>query len=46
MSGLKSDSNMLKAPIYVAGKPGEERREELGLETILKMGSNESAIAQ
>jgi histidinol-phosphate aminotransferase len=44
MSGLKTNSNLLKAPIYEAGKSAEEVREEYGLETVLKMASNESAI--
>jgi hypothetical protein len=46
MSGLKSDSSLLKVPIYVAGKSSEEVREEFGLDTVLRMASNESAIAQ
>jgi histidinol-phosphate aminotransferase len=44
MSGLKSDGDLLKVPIYVAGKSAEEVREELGLDTVVKMASNESAI--
>ncbi len=44
MSELKSDSNLLKVPIYVAGKSADEVREEFGLDSVLKMASNESPI--
>jgi histidinol-phosphate aminotransferase len=42
MEKLRLNENLLKVPLYVAGKPIEEVQREYGLETIIKLASNEN----
>ena len=44
MKELKLNPQLLKVPLYVAGKSAEEVREELGLEEVVKLASNENAL--
>ena len=44
MKDLTLNSNLLKVPLYIAGKSPEEVRSELGLEDIVKLGSNENPL--
>jgi histidinol-phosphate aminotransferase len=44
MHGLRFNPQLLKVPLYVAGKSPEEVREELGLEEVLKLASNENPL--
>ncbi len=44
MRGLTLDSNLLKVPLYIAGKSPEEVRSELGLKEVVKLGSNENPL--
>jgi histidinol-phosphate aminotransferase len=41
---LRLSQQLLKVPLYVAGKSAEEVREELGLDEVLKMASNENPL--
>ncbi|MFQ5942667.1 MAG: pyridoxal phosphate-dependent aminotransferase [Anaerolineales bacterium] len=44
MKELKLNPQLLKVPLYVAGKSSEEVQEELGLQEVLKLASNENAL--
>ena len=44
MKALKLDPQLLKVPLYVAGKSEEEVHEELGLQEVVKLASNENAL--
>lgn len=44
MRGLKTNSDLLKVPIYEPGRSAEEVRAEYGLDAVLKMASNEVPI--
>jgi histidinol-phosphate aminotransferase len=44
MERLNLNSNLLKVPLYVAGKPIEEVQKQYGLETIIKLASNENCL--
>jgi histidinol-phosphate aminotransferase len=42
MEKLILNENLLRVPLYVAGRPIEEVQKEYGLETIIKLASNEN----
>lgn len=44
MTGPKLNPDLLKVPLYIAGKSADEVKEELGLDLVLKLGSNESPL--
>jgi histidinol-phosphate aminotransferase len=44
MKALKLDPHLLKVPLYVAGKSEEEVQEELGLQDVVKLASNENPL--
>lgn len=44
MSGPRMNPNLLKVPLYIAGKSPEEVRKELGLDEVTKLASNESPV--
>ena len=44
MTQLQFNSHLLKVPLYIAGKSIEEVQEELGLDDIVKLGSNENPL--
>lgn len=44
MSGPFFNPLLLKVPLYITGKSGEEVKEELGLKAVTKLASNESPI--
>jgi histidinol-phosphate aminotransferase len=44
MEKLALNENLLATPVHVAGKPIEEVRREFGLETIIKLASNENPL--
>jgi len=44
MRGLVLNPHLLKVPLYVAGKSAEEVCEELGLDDVLKLNSNENPV--
>ena len=44
MTGPRRNPRLLEVPLYVAGKPIEAVQEELGLEDVVKLASNESCI--
>jgi len=44
MKKLKLNPQLLKVPLYIAGKSSEEVREELGLEQVVKLASNENPL--
>ncbi len=44
MTSPRLNPNLLSLPLYVAGKSVDEVKEELGLEQIIKLASNESPI--
>ncbi len=44
MTQLRLNSNLLKVPLYIAGKSVEEVQEEYGLDDVLKLASNENAM--
>ncbi|MEK6575202.1 MAG: histidinol-phosphate transaminase [Chloroflexota bacterium] len=44
MTHLQLNPHLLKVPLYVAGKSIEEVQEELGLDEVVKMGSNENPL--
>lgn len=44
MKELNLNPQLLKVPPYVAGKSPEEVREEMGLQEVLKLASNENAL--
>jgi histidinol-phosphate aminotransferase len=44
MTGPRFNANLLQVPLYIAGKSVEEVEEELGLEEVIKLASNESPI--
>jgi histidinol-phosphate aminotransferase len=44
MPGLRLNPNLLKVPLYIAGKSVAEVQEELGLEHVLKLASNENPL--
>ncbi|MBI3362693.1 MAG: histidinol-phosphate transaminase [Chloroflexi bacterium] len=44
MTQLQLNPNLLKVPLYVAGKTIEEVEEEYGLDEVVKMGSNENPL--
>lgn len=44
MTGLHVNPNLLKVPLYIAGKSVEEVQEEYGLSDVVKMASNENAF--
>jgi histidinol-phosphate aminotransferase len=44
LTSLRLNPNLLKVPLYIAGKSIEEVREEYGLDDVLKLASNESAL--
>jgi len=44
MKGPRFNSNLLKVPIYIAGRSIEEVKEELGFEKVTKLASNETPV--
>ena len=44
MEKLALNENLLATPVHVAGKPIEEVRREYGLETVIKLASNENPV--
>ena len=44
MTPLQRHPNLLKVPLYIAGKSIEQVQEELGLEEVVKLGSNENPL--
>ena len=44
MTSLRTNPNLLKVPLYIAGKSVEEVQEEYGLDDVIKLASNESAL--
>src|SRR3990172_7720978 len=44
MTSLRLNPNLLKVPLYIAGKSVEEVQEEYGLDDVVKMASNESPL--
>jgi histidinol-phosphate aminotransferase len=44
MKELRLDPKLLKVPLYVAGKSEEEVQEELGLQEVVKLASNENPL--
>lgn len=44
LTSLRLNPNLLKVPLYIAGKSIEEVQEEYGLDDVLKLASNESAL--
>ncbi len=44
MTQLQLNPHLLKVPLYIAGKSIEEVQEELGLDEIVKLGSNENPL--
>jgi histidinol-phosphate aminotransferase len=44
MTALRFNPNLLKVPLYIAGKSVEEVQEELGLSEVIKLASNENAL--
>lgn len=44
MTGLQLNPYLLKVPLYIAGKSIEEVQEELGLDEVVKLGSNENPL--
>ncbi len=44
MNHLQLNPHLLKVPLYIAGKSIEEVQEELGLEEVVKLGSNENPL--
>jgi histidinol-phosphate aminotransferase len=44
MAQLQLNPHLLKVPLYIAGKSIEEVQEELGLDEIVKLGSNENPL--
>ena len=44
MTQLQFNPHLLKVPLYIAGKSIEEVQEELGLDEIVKLGSNENPL--
>ncbi|MBI3243207.1 MAG: histidinol-phosphate transaminase [Chloroflexi bacterium] len=44
MTGLQLNPYLLKVPLYIAGKSIEEVQEELGLDDVVKLGSNENPL--
>ena len=44
MKALRFDPKLLKVPLYVAGKSEEEVQEELGLQEVVKLASNENPL--
>ena len=41
---LRPNPNLLKVPLYIAGKSVEEVQEEYGLDDVVKLASNENAL--
>ncbi len=44
MTQLRLNPNLLRVPLYIAGKSVEEVQEEYGLEDVLKLASNENPL--
>jgi histidinol-phosphate aminotransferase len=44
MRGLKLNPQLLQVPLYIAGKSPEQVRQELGVEEVLKLCSNENPL--
>ena len=44
MTSLRFNTHLLKVPLYIAGKSVEEVQEELGLDDVVKLGSNENPL--
>lgn len=44
VKSFKLNPHLLKVPLYIAGKSGEEVQEELGLEQVIKLASNENPM--
>ncbi len=44
MTQIQLNPHLLKVPLYIAGKSIEEVQAELGLEEVVKLGSNESPL--
>src|SRR3972149_272256 len=44
MTQLQLNPHLLKVPLYIAGKSIEEVQEELGLDDVVKLGSNENPL--
>lgn len=44
MTSPRFNPNLLKVPIYIAGKSVEEVQEEMGLSEVIKLASNESPV--
>jgi histidinol-phosphate aminotransferase len=44
MTQLRLNPHLLKVPLYIAGKSIEEVQDELGLEEVVKLGSNENPL--
>lgn len=44
MSGPRLNANLLKVPLYIAGRSVEDVKEEMQLEEVIKLASNESPV--
>jgi histidinol-phosphate aminotransferase len=44
MTGPRFNANLLKVPLYIAGRAIEEVKEEYNLDNVIKMGSNENPV--
>ena len=44
MTQYKTNPNLLKVPLYIAGKSVEEVQREYGLDDVIKIASNENAL--
>lgn len=44
MNSLRLNPHLLKVPLYIAGRSVEEVQEEYGLDEVVKLASNESAL--
>ena len=45
MSGPRFDPNLIKTPVYIAGKSVEEVKEELGLAEVIKLPLTNARLA-
>lgn len=44
LKGLKINQDLLSVPLYIAGRPMQEVREEYGLDEVIKLASNENPL--
>lgn len=44
LNGLRVNENLMKVPLYIAGKSIQDVREEYGLQDVLKLASNENPL--